>query len=518
MPEDRVAQAANTAFDASTFEVWATLLNGATSVVIDKETVLGGDKLAAVIKTREISVLYLTAALFHHMAQIDPAAFAPLRAELFGGETVDPRWVRAVLDGGSPERLLHMYGPTEVTVFSTWKMVTELASDASTVSIGRAIANTEVYVLDEWLELSPIGVNGELYHGGDGLARGYLNRPELTAQRFVPNPYARHAGERLYRTGDVVRYHSDGELEFVGRRDAQVKVRGYRIELGEIETVLTRHPQVRQAVVVVREPEPGNKQLVAYVSGGVTGAEVRSYLKEKLPEYMAPQFIVTLESLPLTRVGKIDRQALPAPEALASEDYVAPRTATEQTLVEIFRKVLKLDEVGVYDNFFELGGHSLLATQVVSQIRERFAVELPLRSFFTSPTVADVAQIIESDFDLQSGAQGPQIKPSSRLRPLPLSFAQQGLWLTDRLDPGGTAYNVPLAIRLSGSLNVEVLGRTLNEVVRRHEILRTTLAEIDSEPRQIIAPPSPVSVPLIDLCELEEAEQQAELRRHMQEA
>ena len=519
-PEDRVAQAANTAFDASTFEVWATLLNGATSVVLDKETVLGGEKLAVAIRERQISVLYLTAALFHHMAQVAPGAFAPLRAVLFGGETVDPRWVRAVLHDGSPERLLHMYGPTEVTVFSTWKMVTELADDASTVSIGRSTTNTESYVLDEWLQLSPVGVNGELYHGGDGLARGYLNRPELTAERFVPNPYARRAGERLYRTGDIVRYHPNGELEFVGRRDAQVKVRGYRIELGEIETVLTRHPQVRQAVMVVREPEPGNKQLVAYVAGEVVVSELRSYLKEKLPEYMAPQLIVTLESLPLTRVGKIDRQALPSPDTavLASEDYVAPRTATEQTLVEIFRKVLKLEEVGVYDNFFELGGHSLLATQVVSQIRERFALELSLRSFFTSPTVADVAQIIESGFDIEGGAQGTQIKAASRLHPLPLSFAQQGLWLTDRLDPGGTAYNVPLAVRLSGSLDVEVLRRTLNEVVRRHEILRTTLAEIDGEPRQIIAPPSAVSVPLIDLSELEEAEQQAELRRHMEQA
>ncbi|HEY3579718.1 MAG TPA: amino acid adenylation domain-containing protein, partial [Pyrinomonadaceae bacterium] len=465
-PADRVAQAANTAFDASTFEVWAALLNGATSVVLDKETVLGGEKLAAAITWREIGVLYLTAALFHHMAQVDAHAFAPLRAVLFGGETVDPRRVRAVLDAGSPERLLHMYGPTEVTVFSTWKMVTELATDASTVSIGRAIANTEVYVLDEWLELSPIGVNGELYHGGDGLARGYLNRPELTAQRFVPNPYARHAGERLYRTGDVVRYHADGELEFVGRRDAQVKVRGFRIELGEIETVLTQHPQVRQAVAVVREPEPGNKQLVAYVTGEVEAAELRGYLKEKLPDYMAPQFIVVLDSLPLTRVGKIDRQALPAPDTvLGSENYVGPRTATEQTLVDIFKRVLKVEEVGVFDNFFELGGHSLLATQLVSRIREQFEVELPLRTFFISATVAELAEIIEPTAAALSGAQELPIKRVSRRRPLPLSFAQQGLWLTDQLDPGGTAYNVPLAARLSGSLDIAVLRRTLSEVV-----------------------------------------------------
>ena len=519
-PEDRVAQAANTAFDASTFEVWGTLLNGATSVVLDKETVLGGEKLAAAIKAREISVLYLTAALFHHMAQVDPAAFAPLRAVLFGGETVDPRWLRAVLEGGSPERLLHMYGPTEVTVFSTWKMVTELASDAATVSIGRAIANTEVYVLDEWLDLTPIGVNGELYHGGDGLARGYLNRPELTAQRFVPNPFARHAGERLYRTGDVVRYHADGELEFVGRRDAQVKVRGFRIELGEIEAVLTQHPQVRQAVAVVREPEPGNKQLVAYVAGEVAVSDLRSYLKEKLPEYMAPQFIVMVESLPLTRVGKIDRQALPAPEAAlgGSENYVGPRTATEQTLVDIFKRVLKVEEVGVYDNFFELGGHSLLATQLVSRIREQFNVELPLRTFFISPTVAELAEIIEPTSATHTGAQELQIKHGSRRRPLPLSFAQQGLWLTDQLDPGGTAYNVPLAVRLSGSLDVEVLRRTLGEVVRRHEILRTTLAEVDGEPRQIITPPAAVNLPLVDLSELGEAERDAALRRRLEES
>jgi len=361
-------------------------------------------------------------------------------------------------------------------------------------------------------------VNGELYHGGDGLARGYLNRPELTAQRFVPNPYARHTGERLYRTGDVVRYHADGELEFLGRRDAQVKVRGFRIELGEIETVLTQHPQVRQAVAVVREPEPGNKQLVAYVAGGVEAAELRSYLKEKLPEYMAPQFIVIMDSLPLTRVGKIDRQALPAPDAALSENYVGPRTATEQTLVDIFKRVLKVEEVGVYDNFFELGGHSLLATQLVSRIREQFEVELPLRTFFISATVAELAEIIEPTSAAQSGAQELPIKPASRRRPLPLSFAQQGLWLTDQLDPGGTAYNVPLAVRLSGSLDIEVLKRTLGEVVRRHETLRTTLVEIDGEPRQIIAPPAEVNLPLVDLSELAEAERERALRHRLEES
>ncbi|HEY3581938.1 MAG TPA: amino acid adenylation domain-containing protein, partial [Pyrinomonadaceae bacterium] len=378
-PTDRVAQAANTSFDASTFEIWGALLNGATIVPLDKDITLDTEALAAALQSRRISALFLTTALFNQLVQTDPAVFADLRAVLFGGEAVDPRSVRAVLHSRPPERLLHVYGPTEVTTFSTWERVTDVAADATTVPIGKPIANTEAYVLDESLRLTPVGVNGELYLGGDGLARGYLSRAELTAERFVPHAFARRAGERLYHTGDVVRRLPNGAIEFVGRRDAQVKVRGFRIELGEIETVLTQHPDVREAVAIVREPQPGNKQLVAYVVGEAPLAELRRYLKDKLPDYMAPQSLVKLEQLPLTTNGKIDRQALPAPDRTADdaeEAYVAPRTPEEELLAGIWAEVLKVDRVSVHDNFFDCGGHSLLATQITSRIKTVFNIEL----------------------------------------------------------------------------------------------------------------------------------------------
>jgi acyl-coenzyme A synthetase/AMP-(fatty) acid ligase/acyl carrier protein len=311
--------------------------------------------------------------------------------------------VRKVLKQGAPQQLLNVYGPTEGTTFSSYYWVQDVPEEATSIPIGRPITNTQIYLLDEQLQPVPIGVLGELYIGGDGLAQGYLNRPELTSLAFIPNPFSQKPGTRLYKTGDLARYRSDGNIEFLGRSDNQVKIRGFRIELAEIEAVLSQHPAVAEAVVIVQEDIPADKHLVAYVvpnkGQAPTSSELRQFSTEKLPNYMVPSIYMILESLPLTPNGKVDRRVLPAVDTLSldpKEDYVAPRTTVEEELAEIWAKVLGKQQVGVHDNFFELGGHSLLATQLTSRIRDRFKVELPVRILFEAPTVGMLARHIEA--------------------------------------------------------------------------------------------------------------------------
>jgi amino acid adenylation domain-containing protein len=526
-PNDRMALASNSAFDAATFELWGALLRGARLVGISREVALSPRDLAAEIRAQGISVMFLTTALFNQMAREAPSAFGSIRRLLFGGEAVDLHLVKEVLKHTPPARLLHVYGPTESTTFTTWYPTRALPEDAATVPVGRPLANTQAYLLDSKLQPAPVGIAGELYIGGDGLAWGYLNQPELTAEKFIPNPYSGRWGGRLYKTGDQGRYWRDGAIEFLGRLDHQVKIRGFRIELAEIEVVLTQHPAVREAVVLVREDAAREKRLVAYVAldpsisiggGGVpTGVELRSYLRQKLPEYMTPSVFVELNALPLTPNGKVDRRALPAPDPtnLARPElagaYGAPRTLVEETLAGIWSKVLGVTQVGAHDSFFDLGGHSLLATQAISRVREAFQLELPLRNLFEAPTVAGLAESVEAAMRAAQGPQAPPIVTVSRDGRLPLSFAQQRLWFMDQLEPGNSAYNIPGAIRLSGELDITALERSLNEIVRRHESLRTTFAALDGQPAQIIAPHSPRTMPLLDLSELSETEREAQV-------
>jgi amino acid adenylation domain-containing protein len=402
---DVVAQASSYSFDASTFEIWGALLNGARLVILSRDLVLSSLAFAQQIEKNGITVLFLTTALFNQLAARVPTAFKGLRYLLFGGESVAPKWVREVLRHAPPKRLLHVYGPTETTTFASWHLVENVAKDTQTIPIGRPIANTWIYLLDEHLQPVPVGVSGELYIGGDGLARGYLNRPKLTAEKFIPDPFCSQPEARLYKTGDIGRYLPDGAIEFLGRRDRQVKVRGFRIELGEIETALAQHPKVSQATVLVREEVPGEKQLVAYLvchdKRALTSAALRAFLKEKLPGFMVPSVFVLLDSLPLTLNGKVDREALPAPGGSVVElesHFVPPRSPTEELLASIWAEVLKLDKVGIDDNFFDLGGHSLLAMALLSRLRETFEVELPVRTLYTYPTVAGVASRIETQW------------------------------------------------------------------------------------------------------------------------
>ena len=351
------------------------------------------------------------------------------------------------------------------------------------------------------------------------LSRGYLNQPSLTAARYLPNPYGA-AGTRLYQTGDQAKYQSDGNIEYVGRGDQQVKFRGYRIELGEIEAVLDQHPGVSEAVVLVRAAEDGSKRLVAYVvsepAAAVTVHELREFLQSRLPEYMVPGVFVPLAELPLTPSGKVDRRALPEPDGSRPElekEYVAPRTAVEEVLAGIWSEVLGVEQVGVEDNFFELGGHSLLATQVVSRVREAFRVELPLSELFESATVGALAAVIEAGLRGGSELEDEPIRAVPRSESLPLSFAQQRLWFLDQLEPGTATYNIPIGIRLSGRLDVAALERSISEVVRRHETLRTRFVEEEGTAQQLIELAQAVVLPVIELSGLAAAQQEVEVQR-----
>ncbi|MBG1243112.1 non-ribosomal peptide synthetase [Nostoc sp. NZL] len=520
--DECVAQAANIAFDAATFEIWGALLSGAKLVIIAKSVLLIPEEFAVNIRKHQISVLFLTTALFNQLASVVPQAFSSLRYLLFGGEAVDPKWVLEVLDKGAPQHLLHVYGPTENTTFSSWYLVEDLATTATTIPIGRAIANTQIYILDQNLQPVPVSVPGELYLGGAGLAQGYFNRPELTKEKFIPNPFEKEGGRRqdsaalasprasaegskLYKTGDLARYLADGNIEYLGRIDNQVKIRGFRIELSEIEVVLSQHSDVQVSCVIVREDTPGDKRLVAYVVAHQdckpTISELRQFLKAKLPDYMVPNAIVILESLPLTPNGKVDRRALPIPDLHSErqDKFVAPRNPIEEMLALLWTQVLKVELLGIHDNFFELGGHSLLATQLVSRIRNVFKVELALRELFARATVAELAQSIrqlqQQDLELSE----PPILPKVRDAELPLSYAQQRLWFLDQFEPNSAFYNIPMALRLVGNLNQPALEQSLQEIIHRHEALRTNFITVDGKPSQIIQIQTNWTVSVIDL-------------------
>lgn len=404
-PSDKIAQASNTSFDAATFEIWGALLNGAQLVGISKDVTISPHELALQLREKGINVLFLTTALFQQIVRDVPQAFATLKYFLFGGETVDTRWIKKILQSGAPKHLIHVYGPTENTTFSSYYCVEELPS-ATSLPIGIPITNTQIYILDPHLQLVPIGVTGELYMGGEGLAREYLNRTELTAKKFITHPFSNKSKIRLYKTGDLARYLPDGNIEFLGRIDNQVKIRGFRIELSEIEAVLSQHPAVKETIVIAGEDVPDDKYLVAYIVPKQEqipmedvqsfASLLRQFLKEKLPEYMVPRAYMVLKSLPLTANGKVDRHALPIPETITFHnlDYVAPRSQVEELLAQIWAKVLGKEQVGVHDNFFELGGHSLLATQLTSRIRDTFRIDLPVRNLFEAPTVEQLAKYI----------------------------------------------------------------------------------------------------------------------------
>ncbi|HLJ85388.1 MAG TPA: amino acid adenylation domain-containing protein [Candidatus Angelobacter sp.] len=394
-PGDRITHASNTSFDAATFEIWGALLNGGALVILSRETMLSSSRFSTALREFRVDSLFLTTALFQQIVSENPDAFAGVRDLLFGGETIDPSFVRCVLAARRPLRLLHVYGPTENTTFSSWQAVNNVEIGATTVPIGNSISNSRCYVLDQWLDLAPPGVTGELFVSGAGLALGYWNRRARTAESFVADPYG-SPGTRMYRTGDLARWNNVGVVEFVGRADQQVKIRGFRIELGEIEAVLREQPGIAQAAVVAQRDDSGT-QLVAYLVPADTAAldieVLRRSLREKLPDYMLPAAFVLLDVLPLTPNGKLDRRSLPAPE-WEGDAYVAPETEEEKAICSIFSELLSLERVGVEDDFFVLGGHSLTAMRVVGRVRALLGVDISVRDVFSARTARALSNSI----------------------------------------------------------------------------------------------------------------------------
>ncbi|NOJ91950.1 amino acid adenylation domain-containing protein, partial [Corallococcus coralloides] len=514
-PDAVWSQTGPVAFDASTLELWGSLLHGA-KLVLAPPHALTLEELGALVKQERVSTLWLTTALYEQMVLHQGEVLAGVSQVLSGGDVMPPQRVREHL-ARLPEGpvLVHAYGPTENTTFSTTHRLTGRTEFEGSVSIGKPIGNSTAYVLDAHGDLAGVGVPGELFVGGEGLAWGYLNRADLTAERFVPHAFSAEPGARLYRTGDKARWKEDGTLEFLGRTDFQVKVRGFRIELGEIEAALGLHPDVAEATVVVRG-QGVDKQLVGYVVAKpertLDAAELKAHLRQRLPEYMVPTVLMSLDALPLSANGKVDRKALPEPEAPRSEKvHEAPRTETEAKLAAIWAQVLRVPQVGVKDNFFELGGHSLLATQVASRIRAGFGVELPLRELFESATLEALALRLER----ATRSVVPPLVRVSREQPLPLSFAQQRLWFIDQLEPGSPLYNVPLAVRLEGALDVAVLQRALDALVSRHEALRTTFTAHEGTPVQVVHPASAMPLEVEDLRGVEAGEREEEARRRV---
>jgi amino acid adenylation domain-containing protein len=541
---DRFLQFASSSFDVALEEIFPALATGA-ALVLCREG-MSGLEFTRLLEEEQVTACELPTAFWHEwvreLATHEQMVPEQLRLVVVGGErnTFESiqHWRRA---SAGRARLMHVYGVTEATITTTvydWSKDEQLVNNL--LPLGSPLQNSEVYVLDERLEPVPVGVHGELYLGGSALGRGYHARADLTAERYVPHPFAAQGGQRLYRTGDVVRWLGTGAMEFLGRVDRQVKVRGFRIELSEIETALALCPGVTENVVLVREDQPGEKRLVAYAvvdeQARLNRAEIRKYLKSTLPEYMIPSHYVMLDHLPITTNGKVDHKALLPPEQCETRENhsgpqgeidqdlslsilsehdpeLAPCAAEEEMLAGIWCEVLRVKDVTLNDNFFDLGGHSLLAMPMTSRIRDLFGVEISPHTVFEAPTVTELAQQIMAARRERTGVKELPIAPVSREGRLPLSFAQERLWFIDQLQPGSTAYIIPAVVRLTGRLNVEALKASFNEIVRRHESLRTSFSAINGEPFQIIADTHEIDLPVIDLRALFEHTRAAEASR-----
>ncbi len=540
-PLDSMPVIASFSFDISLFELLTPLISGATARVLTKQHVLDMPRLLDSLQ--EVTLLHTVPSLMQQILRSleeseASARFDNLRAIFIGGEAVPPQLLHKMREVFAAARIHVLYGPTEASIICTSFTFDEELQTAQPL-IGRPLSNVRIELRDKQGQLVPVGVIGELYIGGAGVARGYRNRPELNAERFVTIE-----GARFYRTGDLARYWADGNIEFLGRDDNQVKVRGYRIELSEVEVTMTKHPLVREAIVIATDDVSGNKSLVAYIvadrqPGGsdqpaaqATGndefaqslpsvtegeperlvAQIRDYLRVSLPEHMMPAAFLVLDEIPLTPNGKVDRGALPLPERAfrsLERDYQPPRDPTEELLANIWAQVLGVERVGINHNFFELGGHSLLATQIISRVRRALRVDVPLRALFESPTVAGLAQHLAALRRVEAGLEPTPILPGARGERLSLSFAQQRLWFLDQLEQSSATYNLPYAGRLAGALNKSALERSVAEIIRRHEALRTSFVEVDDQPVQLIARPAPFEIPLIDLSDLPAAEREA---------
>ncbi len=519
-------QMASFGFDVFTGDLVRALCSGGKLVICRKEILLSAPDLFDLLRRESVDTAEFVPVVLRNLMQYLEASGQSLdfmRLVIVGSDAwyvEDHKRTRQVL--GSQTRLVNSYGLTETTIDSSYFEgdVRELP-DTGMVPIGRAFPNLRLYVLDKHQRPVSVGVTGELYIGGKGVARGYVNRPDLDEERFLRDPFVAAPDARMCRTGDRVRWRTDGQLDFLGRADDQVKIRGFRIEPGEIEEVLREHPLLSEAAVLARERTPGDLHLVAYVSArndtDVTVAEMRRYLSGRLPDYMVPSLFVSLDEMPTTSSGKVDRQSLPEPDwrrSAMQDDYVAPRTDAERRLAEIWSEVLQVERVGANDNFFDLGGNSLMALRLNSQVRSVFSVELPLVALFASPTLAELAERI---IEIQAQGTTPEAPPIRRVAfdgRAPLSFAQEQFWLVHQMFPGTPVLNLHATLPVRGPLDVATMRRTVNEIVRRHESLRTTFqVDDDGSPMQVVTPELNVDIPVEDLSGLPEEDREAEVRK-----
>ena len=510
---DRATQLARLEFDASVLELWPLLTAGASIYMPDDETRLSSAALLEWLTAKEITFCFLPTPLGEAILQEAWPNNTSMRVVTLGGDKLQARPSTEL-----PFELFNFYGPTENSVVATAGPVDCASLSDKAPDIGGPISNVQTYLLDPYMQMVPAGIPGELHIGGESLARGYLNRPDLTAEKFVPNPFSREPGQRLYKTGDVCAYAPDGRIEFLGRIDHQVKIRGCRIELGEIEAVLSKHEAVQEAVVLAREDKPGQKRLVAYVLARselmLRNDELRKYLRQRLPEYMVPRAWLVLDHLPLTANGKLDRKALELlPLEAQPEKFPAPANPTAEMLAAIWAEVLGIKPPGLDDNFFEIGGHSLVAAQIMSRVRKVFQVDLRLRSLFETPTVAGLAKLIDDARRTRLGLPTLPLAPVPRDLDLPLSFAQERLWFLQRLHPDSAPYNISGAVRISGRSNAVLVTQSINEIIRRHESLRTTIQTRQGQPVQVVAAPAPADLPVVDLSHLTEAERETQFQR-----
>ncbi len=493
--EDVFLQTASVSFDAATFEIWGSLLNGGKLVLLPT-TKPSIAEIARVIQSEKISIAWFTAGLFNLIIDQDVNALSRLKTLLVGGEALSVNHIRRGLINMPNTKIINGYGPTENTTFTcTYDIPRILDFSLSSIPIGKAINQTQVYILNEQLESVTVGVVGELYTGGEGLARGYLNRPELTTQKFITNPY----GEgRLYKTGDLVKYLADGNIEFIGRVDNQVKVRGFRIELEEVERTIQQHPQIEDAVVICREDNQGESYLASYLvrknDSVLEIQQLRQDLAQKLPQYMVPTGFVFLDSFPLTTNAKVDKKALKEIEITfeRTKELVLPQTETQTKLLAIWRQVLGIDEISVEDDFFILGGHSLKAAQILSRIRDEWGVDLPISIVFNYKeavvSAISIARLIDQKISTTEISKIGNTIKANQSNDLPLSIYQQRIWLLAKQADQHPIHNLPRAFRVVGNLNVEFLAVALKQIVERHSSLRTIFPIVNQLPVQRILP------------------------------
>ncbi|NOG44271.1 MAG: amino acid adenylation domain-containing protein [Calditrichaeota bacterium] len=511
--KDRILQFFSFSFDGSIWEFMMALLNGATLVMSNKETFFSGETISDIIDREQITIATFTPSVLSIISRTD---YPTLRAVITGAEEVSydlvQRW------GPSKTKYYNVYGPTETTITCTCYPTD--AREPEAPPIGKPIDNHQLYILDKELNPTPRGVPGELFISGAGLARGYNKRADLTAETFIPNPFSGKPGDRMYRTGDLARYRADGNIQFLGRIDFQVKIRGFRIEVGEIEKVLLNHAQVDDVSILPKKDKNGNQFLAAYLvckkENDPEISDLRQFITKSLPDYMVPSAFIILDAFPLTTNGKLDRRALPEPEhdtrIQSEKEFIAPRNETEEKLALIWADILKVKQVGALDNFFDLGGHSLLATQMVSRIRDTFKIELELKSLFETSSLGDLAAIIQQTNRESNKENIPDLFPVSREKNIPLSFSQQRLWFLDQMEPESPSYNIPVAIKVSGRLDISALNKAVKEIIKRQESFRTSFTTENGQAKVVIHKELDFELQAEDYCSIPEEQKEVRIK------